>query len=73
MASITIDRKAKTLRTDSLKDLGVTIRDINLKCNVCGFEYLLPVPWENGNFVRSWFECPRGCNKVKASKTPAAA
>lgn len=72
MASITVDKTARTLRTDSLKDLGVTITDINLKCNACGFEYLLPVPWENGNFVRSWFECPRGCNKVKASKTPAA-
>ncbi|MFA5786961.1 MAG: hypothetical protein WDA71_08300 [Actinomycetota bacterium] len=73
MANITIDGAARTLRTDALKDHDVTIADVNLKCNSCGENYMLSVPWESGNFPRNWYECPRGCNKVKASKTPAAA
>jgi len=75
MASIAIDKAARTLRTDALKDLGVTIRDINLKCNSCGESYMLPLSRkETGNFPRNWYVCPGNeCNKVKASKTPAAA
>lgn len=74
MAGITIDKAAGTLRTDALKDLGVTILDVNLKCNVCGMDYMLLKPWPTGNFPRNWYVCPGNeCNKVKASKTPAAA
>jgi hypothetical protein len=68
MAGISLNQGAATLRTDSLADLGVSIVDVNLKCNSCGFSYMLPVPWESGNFPRNWYECPTGCNKVKAGK-----
>jgi hypothetical protein len=71
MAGIFVDRKASTLRTDSLADLGVSVKDVNLKCNACGFDYMLPVPWESGNFPRNWYECPRGCNKGAAKKAAA--
>jgi hypothetical protein len=67
MAGIAINEAARTLRTDALKDLGVTIEDINLKCNACGFEYMLPVPWVTGNFPRRWYECPTGCNRRRAT------
>jgi hypothetical protein len=66
MASITIDKAARTLRTDSLKDLGVTIRDINLKCNSCGESFMTPVSLASGKFPRSWHECPKGCNRKAA-------
>jgi hypothetical protein len=62
MAGITIDKAAGTLRTDALKDLGVTIADVNLKCNSCGESYMLPAPRETGEFPRGWHVCPRGCN-----------
>ena len=71
MAGIFVDRKASTLRTDSLADLGVSVKDVNLKCNACGSDYMLPVPWESGNFPRNWYECPRGCNKGAAKKAAA--
>ncbi|MFA5806767.1 MAG: hypothetical protein WC978_00190 [bacterium] len=69
MAGISLNQKSATLRTDSLADLGVTIVDVELRCNVCGgASYMLPVPWETGNFPRNWYECPRGCNKGAAKK-----
>jgi hypothetical protein len=71
MAGISLNQNLATLRTDSLADLGVTIVDVNLKCNVCGGSYMLPVPWESGNFLRNWYECPGGCNKSAGKKSAA--
>jgi hypothetical protein len=71
MAGISLNQSLATLRTDSLTDLGVTVVDMQLKCNVCGFSYMLPVPWESGNFLRNWYECPKGCNKGAAKKAAA--
>jgi hypothetical protein len=67
MAGIAINEAARTLRTDALKDLGVTIADVNLRCNSCGESYMLPAPRQDGNIPLAWYECPGGCNKVKAS------
>ncbi len=69
MAGISINEAARTLRLDALEDLGVTIADVNLKCNSCGESYMLPAPRQDGNFPRDWYECPRGCNKSEARKS----
>jgi hypothetical protein len=71
MAGISLNQGAATLRTDSLAGLGVTIKDINLECNTCGEDYMLPVPWDTGNFPRNWYVCPCGCNKGAAKKAAA--
>ena len=61
MASIVVDKTAKTLRTDALKDLGVTIRQIELRCKTCGEFFMTPAPLASGKFPRGWHECPKGC------------
>ncbi len=71
MAGISLNDSAATLRTDALKSLGVAIVDMELRCSSCGFTYMLPVPWETGNFPRNWYECPQGCNKATAKKSAA--
>jgi hypothetical protein len=71
MASITIDPKENTLQIDSLAGLGVTIEQIEFRCTSCGGSFMTPVPSASGKFPRGWYECPRGCNKVKAGQTPA--
>ena len=69
MAGIMLKQDLQTLRSDSLAGLGVTIKDINLKCNTCGEDYMLPVPHGTGNFPRNWYECPRGCTKEAPKKS----
>ena len=72
MAGISLNQKLATLRNDSLADLGVTVVAVQLRCNVCGgASFMLPVPWESGNFPRNWYECPGGCNKGAAKKAAA--
>jgi hypothetical protein len=65
--------KTEALRTDHFSELGVSIKQIELRCTSCGDTFTTPTPWATGNFPRNWYECPRGCNKVKASKPLAAA
>ena len=72
MAGITIDKAARTLRTDAMGDLGVTVEDIDLKCNTCGESYTLPAPRQDGNFPRNWYECPAGGGNKGVAKKSAA-
>jgi hypothetical protein len=65
MVGISLKQDLKTLRKDSLAGLGVTIKDIELRCKAYGESYMLPVPSETGNFPSNWNECPRGCNNGK--------
>jgi hypothetical protein len=63
----------EVLGTDSLSSLGVFIDGLELRCTSCGESFMTLAPLASGKFPRRSHECPRGCNKVKASKTPAAA
>lgn len=73
MAGIMLKQELQTLRSDSLAGLGVTIEDINLKCNTCDEDYMIPASWDTGNFPHNWYECPNGCNKGAARKSAAIA